>query len=195
MAPENEPSPEPFSAGTVVAREAHRAAMSLASSLAPRIMALTVKQTGDFVMPGTPTAAESSLTDRLSSGGPVTSLADPEVGQDRLGASGHRPSTGGDVLAGSDVSGHRIAAPLEQACALEAARLAPKLANDLVGQYPDIAVALAAEHGNSVVDPTGPITPAALLCAEVAAQLTVALISVITAEMAHVPIAPTVARQ
>jgi hypothetical protein len=187
--------PDSFDAAEVVTRETHRAAVALASSLAPRFMALTVKQTGDFVVPGTPTAPESSLFHRLVAREPVTALADPEVGQGRLGTFGQRPATGGDVLAGTDVDGRRVAAPLEQLCAIEAARLAPQLASDLSSQYPGIGARLSGQHGRGVAEASTSITPSVVLCAEVSAHLTVALIAAVTGEMAQVPIQATVARQ
>ena len=173
----------------VVAEEVRRAAVAHIATVGPRLVARVVRSTGGVDV--TPTATRKqpeALTERLRSGGPLSPLADPESGQGRLGASGVSPGSVGDLLEARGTDGFRVAGELRRQCALEAARMAPALADDLSRAHPGLADTLAHEQAAPLVDGPAQVDPAAVLCAEVAALLAIELLTVVENQMGDLPV-------
>jgi hypothetical protein len=179
------------SASEIVAHAARRAAAARVATLGPHLIALVVKASSGVTMPATATAHDpQSLADRLRHGAPLTPLADPEVGQEHLGPWGERPSSVGDLLAARGTDGQRVVGELQRQCALEAARTAPRLADELVCQHPDLARDLAAQHAAALVGEGRPLDPGSVLCSELAALLAIELVSAVSEQLAPVPVGP-----
>jgi hypothetical protein len=174
-------------ASTAVAEAARREALARVATAGPHWVDLVVHATRERTLPPTATTTDEPLGERLDHGAPLTPLADPDTGGDALGAWGVGPSTVGDLLEARDTDGRRVAGELELQCALEAARLAPKLADDLARADPGLADRLAREHAPGLVD-GGSVAPAAVLCAQVAAVLAVELVAQVREQLAPVPI-------
>jgi hypothetical protein len=161
------------------------------ATLGPHLIALVVKASSGVTMPATATAHDpQSLADRLRHGAPLTPLADPEVGQEHLGPWGERPCSVGDLLAARGTEGQRVVGELQRQCALEAARTAPRLADELVRQHPDLARDLAHQHAAALVGEGRPLDPASVLCSEVAALLAIELVTAVSDQLAPVPVGP-----
>jgi hypothetical protein len=179
------------SAADIVAEAARRAAAARVATLGPHLIALVVKASSDVTLPATATIHDPQpLADRLRHRAPLTPLADPEIGQDHLGAWGERPCSVGDLLAARGIDGRRVVGELERQCALEAARMAPRLAHELAGEHPRLAVDLARQHAAALVGDGRPLDPPAVLCSELAALLSIELVKVVTAQLARVPVSP-----
>jgi hypothetical protein len=178
-------------ASQVVADEVRRAAVARIATLGPRLVARVVRSTADVAVTPTATRHEAeALTERLRSGGPLSPLGDPESGQDRLGPSGVHPGSVGDLLEARGTDGFRVANELRRQCALEAARMAPTLADQLATSHAGLAEALAHEHAAPLVDGPRQVDPAAVLCAEVASLLAIELLTVVEDQMGDVPVSP-----
>ena len=96
-------------AADIVAEAVRRAAAARVATLGPHLIALVVKASSDMTLPATATIHDpESLADRLRHRAPLTPLADPEMGQDHLGAWGERPSSVGDLLAARGTDGQRV---------------------------------------------------------------------------------------
>jgi hypothetical protein len=172
------------SASDIVAEAVRRAAVARVATLGPHLIALVVKASSGVTLPATATTHDPQLlADRLRHRAPLTPLADPEVGQDHLGAWGERPSSVGDLLAARGTDGQRVVGELERQCALEAARMAPRLADELATQHPRLAADLARQHAAALVGDGRPLDPAAAL-------LAIELVTVVSAHLAGVPVSP-----
>jgi hypothetical protein len=179
------------SASDIVADAVRQAAAARVATLGPHLIALVVKASSDVTLPATATIHDDeSLADRLRHRAPLTPLADPEMGQDHLGAWGERPSSVGDLLAARGTDGKRVVDELERQCALEAARTAPRLADELAAEHPQLATELAGQHAAALVGNGRPLEPAAVLCSELAALLAIELVKVVSAQLAGVPVSP-----
>jgi hypothetical protein len=122
-------------------------------------------------------------------GRPLTPMADPEL-DSALGAYAVRPATVGDLLAARGANGHRVVVELDRQCALEAARVAPSLADQLTRDHPDLLASIAARHPPSLIEKCGPLFPRAALCAEVAALLALEMVAAVREQLADVPLSP-----
>jgi hypothetical protein len=185
------PAPGGASASQIVAQAVRRAAVARVATLGPHLIALVVKASSGVTLPATATTHDPQLlADRLRHRAPLTPLADPEVGQDHLGAWGERPSSVGDLLAARGTEGQRVVGELERQCALEAARMAPRLADELAREHPQLAGELGRQHAAALVGEGRPLAPAAVLCSEVAALLAIELVTVVADQLAAVPVSP-----
>ncbi len=182
-------APAVVPASAVVARAVQRAALERVATTGAHWIGLVVHATREMILAPAPGADHTeTLGERLDEGAALTPMADPETGQDHLGDYGLRPATVGDLLETRDVDGHRVAGELELQCAIEAARVAPRLADELARDHPDLAVRLAEEHAGALAGAGGPLDPAAVLCAEVAAVLAVTLVVMVREQLSEVPI-------
>ena len=178
-----------MTASEVVAAEVRRAAVARIATVGPRLVARVVRNAGDVDVAPTATRPEGeALSDRVRAGGPLTPLADPESGQDRLGSWGVQPGSVGDLLEARGTDGYRVAGELRRQCAFEAARMAPGLADELASADPDLAASLAHELAAPLVDGPSKVEPEAVLCAEVAALLAIELLTVVEDRMADAPL-------
>jgi hypothetical protein len=182
-------APAPADASGVVAAAVERAALERVAMTGPHWIDLVVHATQDRTIPPTSTSTvPEPLGKRLGDGAPLTPLADPATGGESLAGWGVGPSTVGDLLEARDTDGRRLAGELELQCAIEAARLAPRLADQLAHEHPGLADRLAAER----VGPPGAagrhLDAAAILVAEVAARLAVALVVLVREHLAPVPL-------
>ncbi len=177
-----------FDGATVLADGVHRAAMARVATSGPHWVALVVQTARDVTLPPTPSsAADEPLGRRLDDGRPLTPLADPQV-EAGLGAWAERPASVGDLLAARGTHGERVVGRLERQCALEAARFAPMLADELVREHPGLAAAVAARHPAPLTDAGGPLDPAAALACEVAALLALEMVAAVADQLAAVPL-------
>ena len=179
------------SAGQIVEQAVRKAAAARVATLGPHLIALVVKASSGMTLPATATTHDPELlADRLRHRAPLTPLADPEVGQDHLGAWGERPSSVGDLLAARGTDGERVVGELERQCALEAARMAPRLADQLARQHPQLPGEVARLHASGLVGEGRPLDAPAVLCSEVAALLAIELVTVVSDQLAGVPVSP-----
>jgi hypothetical protein len=152
-----------FDGAAVLADAVHRAALARVATTGPHLVSLVVQTARDVALPPTPsTDAVQPLGQRLDEGKPLTPLADPHVGSD-LGPWAERPGSVGDLVAARSTGGERVVGHLERQCALEAARFAPMLADELVRDHPGLPAAVAARHPPPLADEGGPLDPAAAL--------------------------------
>lgn len=177
-------------AGVVVAEAVRRAAVARMATLGPRLVAQVMRSTGDMVVPGTATGLEPEpLADRARSGSPLTPLADATSGQEEhLGSWGRRPSSVGDLVEARGTDGRRVASELRRQCAIEAARMAPSVADDLAKAHDGLAAELAYAHAAPLIEGGPQLDPAAVLCSEVAALLTIELLAVVEEQMGDAPL-------
>ena len=177
-------------AGGVVADGVRRAAVGRIASLGPRLVAQVMRSSGAMVMPATASGlVEQPLAERARTGSALTALADATSGRDEhLGTWGLRPGSVGDLVEARGTDGSRVASELRRQCALEAARMAPGLADELASSHEGLAVELAHAHAAPLVGGSPRLDPAAILCAEVAALLTVELLAVVEIQMGDAPL-------
>ena len=177
-------------AGAVVAEGAQRAATARIATLGPGLIAQVMRTASDMVMPATASGLpEGSLGDRARSGAPLTALSDAMSGQEEhLGSWGLRPASVGDLVEARATDGSRVASELRRQCALEATRMAPGLADDLASSREGLADELAHAHAAPLVDGSPGVDPAAVLCAEVAALLTIELLAAVEIHMGKAPL-------
>jgi hypothetical protein len=174
----------------VLAEAVHRAALARVATTGPHWVSLLAQSARELTLPPTPSSAgEEPLGQRLDEGRPLTPLADPQVGGD-LGAWAERPASVGDLLAARGTHGERVVGQLERQCALEAARFAPMLADDLARQHPGLAAAVSARHPPALTGDGGPLDPAAALACEVAALLALEMVAAVSDQLAAVPLTP-----
>jgi hypothetical protein len=174
----------------VLAEAVHKAALARVATSGPHWVSLVVQTARDVTLPPTPsTDGDQSLGERLDEGGPLTPLADPQIGSD-LGSWAERPGSVGDLLAARGTSGERVIGRLERQCALEAARFAPMLADELVRTHPGLAASVAARHPAPLTGDGGPLDPAAALACEVAALLALEMVAAVSDQLAAVPLTP-----
>jgi hypothetical protein len=179
-----------FDGAGVLAAAVHKAALARVATTGSHWVSLVVQTARDMTLPPTPsTDADESLGQRLDEGRPLTPLADPQVGSD-LGAWAERPGSVGDLLAARGTHGERVIGQLERQCALEAARFAPMLADDLVREHPGLSAAVAARHPAALTGDGGPLDPAAALACEVAALLALEMVAAVSDQLAAVPLTP-----
>jgi hypothetical protein len=175
---------------SVVADEVRRAAVQKIASLGPRLVAQVMRSSGDMIMPATASGlAAGPLSERARHGSPLTALADASCGQDaHLGSWGLRPASVGDLVEARGTDGSRVATELRRQCALEAARMAPGLADELASRHHGLAAEVAHAHGAPLVAGRPGADHAAVLCAEVAALLTIELLAVVEIQMGDAPL-------
>lgn len=179
----------PPPAADLVAEVVHRAALERVAVTGPHWIDLVVHATRERTLPPTATSRQAEpLGKRLGDGAPLTPLADPATGGEGLEGWGVGPSTVGDLLEARDTEGWRVAGELELQCAIEAARLAPRLADRLARDHAGLADQLADERAAALVQGDGPLEAAAVLCAEVAARLAVELVVLVRELLAPVPV-------
>ena len=179
-----------FDGATVLADAVHRAALARVATTGPHWVSLVVHTSREMTLPPTPSGHDAEpLGQRLDEGRPLTPLADPQVGAG-LGTFAERPASVGDLLAARGTHGERVVGQLERQCALEAARFAPMLADELTREHPELAGAVAARHPSSLTGDGGPLDPAAALACEVAALLALEMVAAVADQLAAVPLAP-----
>ena len=179
-----------FDGAAVLADAVHRAALARVATTGPHWVSLVVQTAREVTLPPTPSTEQSEpLGRRLDAGRPLTPLADPQVGSD-LGAWAERPGSVGDLLAARSTGGERMIGRLERQCALEAARFAPMLADELVRAHPDLPAAVAARHPAPLAGDGGPLDPAAALACEVAALLALEMVAAVADQLGGVPLTP-----
>ena len=179
-----------FDGASVLSEAVHHAALAHVATDGPRWLALVVHTSRDVVLPPTERGGSAEqLGRRLDEGRPLTPLADPDIGS-ALGDYATRPSSVGDLLAARSTEGERVIGDLERRCALEAARLAPPLAAQLVRDNPRLLASVAARHPAPLTHDGGPLDPAAALCSEVAALLALEMVATVASQLAGVPLSP-----
>jgi hypothetical protein len=178
-----------FDGATVLAEAVHRAALARVATTGPHLVSLVVQTTRGMTLPPTPSNDEAqSVGQRLDEGRPLTPLADPQVGLGGLGDFAERPASVGDLLAARGTHGERVVGHLERQCALEAARFAPMLADQLAREHPGLVASVAARHPSAMTDTGGPLDPAAALACEVAALLALEMVAAVSDQLAAVPL-------
>jgi hypothetical protein len=179
-----------FDGAGVLAEAVRRAALARVATSGPHWVSLVVQTTRDLTLPATPSGeSDELLGERLDDGRPLTPLADPQVGAG-LGSWAERPASVGDLLAARGTHGERVVGRLERQCALEAARFAPMLADELAREHPGLAASVAARHPAALTGDDGPLDPAAALACEVAALLALEMVAAVSDQLAAVPLSP-----
>ena len=179
-----------FDGAGVLDEAVHRAALARVATTGAHWVSLVAQGARDVTLPPTPSSdGEEPLGQRLDDGRPLTPLAEPQVG-DELGAWATRPASVGDLLAARGTHGERVIGQLERQCALEAARFAPMLADELVHAHPDLAAFVARRHPAPLTADGGPLDPAAALACEVAALLALEMVAAVSEQLAAVPLTP-----